>query len=218
MDMPTPIMDHLNFSERSNRHITEAALEWAGRLSRAAVWCAGALTLASVALITMDVLLRKFAGKGVGGADELAGYAFAISTAWAFAFATLQRAHVRVDVLYHRLPVRAAAFIDWISLVAFAVLFAFIARYGFEVVQLSFEQSSRANSTLGTPLWIPQALWWLGIAWMCVVIGLLLVRSSQALIQGDMNTVQRWAGIRSTQQEALDEAKWGERLVKGEQP
>jgi TRAP-type C4-dicarboxylate transport system permease small subunit len=216
MNMPNPVMEHIDIFERSCKSSTEAALIWAERLSRAAVWCAGALTLASVALITLDVLLRKFAGRGVGGADELAGYAFAISTAWAFAFAVLHRAHVRVDVLYHRLPVRAAAFIDWISLVAFAVLFILIARYGFEVVQLSFEQSSRANSTLGTPLWIPQALWWLGIAWMCVVIGLLLVRASQALIKGDVKTVQRWAGVRSTQQEALAEAESGERLIKGE--
>ena len=69
--------------------------------SRVAVWAGGALTIASVLLISFDVLARKFLGFTTGGADELSSYAFAISTSWALAFATLQRANVRVDVLYH---------------------------------------------------------------------------------------------------------------------
>jgi TRAP-type mannitol/chloroaromatic compound transport system permease small subunit len=169
-----------------------------------------------VLLITVDVLLRKVAGRGIGGADELAGYGFAISTSWAFAFATLQRAHVRVDVVYQHLPVRVAAAIDWLCLVAFAVFFAYLARFGFEVVQQSFAQGSRANSTLGTRLWLPQALWFLGIAWMCLVAGLLLLRAGSALVRGDLAIVQRWAGVRSSQQEAVEEADAGERIVQGE--
>lgn len=214
--MNVAIMEQKRFSRSSDAPKTEGALVLAERVSRWAVWSAGALTLTSVAIITIDVLLRKLAGYGLGGADELAGYAFAISTAWAFSFATLQRAHVRVDVLYHHLPIRVAAFLDWLSLVSLAVFFAFLGRYGFEVVELSFTQSSRANSTLGTPLWIPQAMWWIGILWMCIVLGLLLARASQALIRGDLSTVQRWAGVRSAQQEAVDEASSGERIIQGE--
>lgn len=216
--MNVATMEHELFTGRSRHPKTEGALVLAERLSRWAAWGAGALTLTSVAIITFDVLLRKLAGYGLGGADELAGYAFAISTAWAFSFATLQRAHVRVDVLYHRLPIRAAAFLDWLSLMSLAVFFAFLARYGFEVMQLSFAQDSRANSTLGTPLWIPQAMWCMGIIWMCVVLGLLLARASQALIRGELSTVQRWAGVRSAEQEAVEEANSGERIIQGERP
>ncbi|KAG0922081.1 hypothetical protein G6F31_020053 [Rhizopus arrhizus] len=81
-------------------------LRRAESFSRAAVWAGGALTVASVLLISFDVLARKFLGFTTGGADELSSYAFAISTSWALAFATLQRANVRVDVLYQYLPVR----------------------------------------------------------------------------------------------------------------
>jgi TRAP-type C4-dicarboxylate transport system permease small subunit len=216
MDSPTPALERLPPASGDGASILEGALVWAGRLSRLAVWAAGALTLASVLLITVDVLLRKVAGRGVGGADELAGYVFAISTSWAFAFATLQRAHVRVDVLYHRLPVRVAAAVDWVSLVAFAVFFAYLARFGFEVVQQSFEQGSRSNSTLGMHLWIPQLLWFVGIAWMCLVTALLLLRAGTALVHGDLAAVHRWAGVRSTQEEAVEEASAGERIVQGE--
>lgn len=216
MDFSTPVPKGLPSASGTGASFLALALDWAGRLSRVAVWAAGALTLASVLLVTVDVLLRKIAGRGVGGADELAGYGFAISTSWAFAFAALQRAHVRVDILYHRLPVRVAAVIDWLCLVAFAVFFVYLARFGFEMVQQSFSQDSRANSTLGTRLWIPQFLWFLGIAWMCIVIGLLMLRVGSALIQGDVATVLRWAGVRSTQEEAVEEASAGERIVQGE--
>src|SRR5690606_41336840 len=77
-----------------------ALLRRAEFFSRVAVWAGGALTVASVLLISFDVLARKFFGFTTGGADELSSYAFAISTSWALAFATLQRANVRVDVLY----------------------------------------------------------------------------------------------------------------------
>ena len=36
-------------------------------------------------------------------------------------------------------------------------------------VQMSWAQKSAANTPLATPLWIPQGLWLLGLAWMrCV--------------------------------------------------
>jgi TRAP-type C4-dicarboxylate transport system permease small subunit len=196
--------------------LAEGLLQWAARLSRLAVWAGGALTLASVALITVDVLARKVAGRGVGGADELASYAFAISTAWSFSFAALQRAHVRVDVLYHRLPVRAAAVIDWLCLVTFAVFFAHLAAFGFEVVEMSWSQGSRSNSTLGMPLWVPQLLWFVGLAWMGLVLALLLLRTGLALASGDLATVQRWCGVRAAREEAVEEADVGRRIVQGE--
>jgi len=96
-------------------------LRSAEALSLGAVWVGGVLTLASVFLIGFDVIARKFFGFTTGGADELSGYAFAISTSWALAFVVLQRGNVRVDVLYQLLPVRIAAVLDWISLVALAV-------------------------------------------------------------------------------------------------
>ena len=76
----------------------------ANTLSLGAAWFGGAITLASVLLICFDVLVRKFFGFTTGGADELSGYAFAISTSWSLAFVVLHRGNVRVDALYQLLP------------------------------------------------------------------------------------------------------------------
>jgi len=191
-------------------------LRMAGVFSRAAVWVGGALTLASVVLIGCDVLARKLFNVTIGGADELSGYAFAISTAWALAFATLERANVRVDVLYERLPVRLAAVLDWVALVALGVFMVYLTRYAWDVVAMSWEQDAKANTPLATPLWIPQGLWFAGLMWMCVVLALMLLRASLALVTGDLQTLRALCGVRTAQEEARDEAATGERIIAGE--
>ena len=195
---------------------TWAPLHYANVLSQYAVWAAGALIIASVLLICFDVIARKFWGFNTGGADELSSFAFAISTSWALAFATLQRANVRVDVLYQLLPLKVAALLDWLSVVALGVFMVFLTWYAKDVVSASWVQNSAANSTMATPLWIPQGLWFLGLLWMCVVMTLMLVRSSYLLVTGDIATLQELCGVRSAQEEADDEAANGERLIQSE--
>lgn len=187
----------------------------AERFSLGAVWAGGALTLASVALISFDVLARKFLGFNTGGADELSSYAFAISTSWALAFATLQRANVRVDVLYQYLPVRLSAVLDWLSLVGLGVFMVVLTWFAMDVVGSSWLQKSTANTTMATPLWIPQGLWLLGLGWMCVVLALMLVRASLAFVTGDVKLVKEICGVRTAQEEAEEEAAIGARIVHG---
>lgn len=190
-------------------------LQAATGLSRVAIWVAGGLTLLSALYITLDVITRKFFHLSLGGSDELSAYAFAISITWALAFASLQRANIRIDALYQLLPLRVSAILDWIALVGLAVFIAYLARYASDVALLSWTNNSTANTALATPLWIPQFLWVAGLIWLCIVLALMLIRSSVALVTGDLATVRAICGIRSGQEEAAEEAEAGERMVKG---
>ncbi|NMG65231.1 TRAP transporter small permease subunit [Azoarcus indigens] len=191
-------------------------LGMARTMSRLAVWVGGALTLASVFLIAVDVLARRFLGVTTGGADELSSYAFAISTTWALAFTALERANVRVDVIYQHLPVRLCAVLDWLALVSLGVFSVYLSYYAYDVAVTSWDGKAAANTPLATPLWIPQALWVLGLVWFSMVLALMLVRASVALVTGDLETVREIAGVKSAQEEAEEEAAAGERIVKGE--
>jgi TRAP-type C4-dicarboxylate transport system permease small subunit len=186
-------------------------------MSRGAVYAGGAITIASVLLISFDVIARKFLGFTTGGADELSSYAFAISTTWAMSFAALQRANVRIDFIYQHQPVRLAAVLDWVALVTLAVFVAILTRYAYEVVAASWIQNSHANTPLATPLWIPQGLWLAGFVWFCVVLALMLARASTALVTGDLAAMQALCGVRTSQQEAEEEAASGERIIQSEQ-
>ncbi|NYT84872.1 TRAP transporter small permease subunit [Pollutimonas harenae] len=188
-------------------------LACATTLSRIAIWVAGSLTLLSALYITADIMTRKFLGFPLGGADELSGYAFAISISWALSFASLQRANIRIDALYQLLPTRLCAILDWVSLVALAVFIAYLTRYAADVSMLSWTRNATANTVMATPLWIPQFLWLAGLIWLCIVLALMLIRASLALVTGDTATISALCGIRSAQEEANDEAEAGIRMV-----
>ena len=70
------------------------------RFAQCGLWFGGALVFVAALLIGVDVLMRKFLARSIGGADELAGYALALGTAWSLGAALLERAHIRIDSLY----------------------------------------------------------------------------------------------------------------------
>lgn len=204
----------MNTSDRYR--MLNSLLAAATRLSRVAIWVAGALTLASALYITADILMRYFTSKPLGGADELSGYAFSISISWSLSFATLQRANIRIDAIYQYLPTRVSAVLDWIALVSMAVFIVYWTRFAATVAGMSWDQQSTANTTFATPLWIPQYLWLAGLIWLCIVLGLMLLRSTIALVTGDFLGIKAVCGMRGAEEEALEEAEIGRRLVQGD--
>ncbi|KAA2235531.1 TRAP transporter small permease subunit [Salinarimonas soli] len=188
-------------------------LALADRLSVYAVRIAGLMILASAMLISYDVLVRKFLLITVGGADELAGYAFAVGTSWAFAFTLLRRANVRVDALYSRLPSRACAFLDLLGLVCLLVFVGYLAWRAALVLQDSILFSTRATTPLATPLWIPQSLWVAGFSLFLFAIVPLIFIVAQALVTGDDARVSRLAGARTNEEDAAEEKEQAARLT-----
>jgi TRAP-type C4-dicarboxylate transport system permease small subunit len=195
--------------------LLDRALRAADWLSLRAVWAGGALLFLAAFTVSIDVLARKLFSVSLGGADELSGYAFAIGTAWAFAFALLRRANVRVDALYQLLPLRLCALLDLLALLALGVFVAYLARYGFEVLSTSWSLSARSNSALKVPLWIPQALWFGGLLLFATTLLLLLARSLAHLAGGNWIAVHELLGARSVKEEADDEAAYARGLEQG---
>jgi TRAP-type mannitol/chloroaromatic compound transport system permease small subunit len=196
----------------------DPALALADRVALRAVWIGGALLLAAAILVSVDVTIRKLFRLSVGGADELSGYAFAIGIAWAFPFALLRRANVRIDALYQHMPARVAATLDLLALVALGVFVSVLARYGWEVLAASWKLDALSNSQLKVPLWIPQGLWFTGLALFFVTTLVLTLRTALALLSGDLATVRKLAGARSIQEEAADEAAYGKTLAEAGLP
>jgi TRAP-type C4-dicarboxylate transport system permease small subunit len=161
---------------------------------------------AAAFLVGIEVLARKFLLLSLGGADELSGYAFAISTAWALSFTLLRRAHVRVDALYGQLPERLRAVLDIGGLVAMAWFAVLLAWHAGVLWQTSWDFAARATTPLQTPLWIPQGLWVLGLVLFVLVTCALLLRAALALLAGDIAGVRTIAGARTIEEDAADEA------------
>ena len=187
-------------------------LQIAHGVARGGAWFGGALILAAALLVALDVIIRNLFVMTFGGADELAGYALAVGSAWALAFALLERAHVRIDLLYQSLPIRGAALVDILCLSAFTAFMILLSRHGYAVFMQSLTADTHSMSALAIRLAIPQAIWVLGLALFVVVALLLLVRAALALVAGDASTIVRLLGSRSASEEVeleLDQAATG---------
>lgn len=192
-------------------------LDAAQRASRAGALAGGVLMLAAAVLVSVDVLIRKFANVTLGGADELSGYALAIGSTWSFAFVLLNRGNVRIDALYQHLPRALAVACDLLAVVALLVFGSVVAWHGAGVVTQSWASNSHSNSALAVPLVVPQALWWAGYAWFVACAALLLARAGGAVLRRDWSRVGELIGARSIQDEADDELAHA-RAVAGAEP
>src|SRR6267142_3412646 len=169
----------------------------ARRFAQWGLWFGGTLVLLAAVLIGIDVLMRKFLDRSIGGADELAGYSLAIGTAWGLAAALLDRAHIRIDSLYVFFPQKIRLALDALALVLLVGFFALIAWHGLGVVSQSWTSSSRSQSALETPTVIPQVLWIAGLA-AFVAIGLLLLFDAlRILASGDLRRAATLISTRS---------------------
>jgi TRAP-type C4-dicarboxylate transport system permease small subunit len=167
------------------------------RLAQAGLWFGGALVLLAAFIIAVDVVLRRLFNVSIGGADELAGYALAIGTAWGLGAALLDRAHIRIDSVYLLFPRRVRHLLDAIGVIVLVGFFFLVAWHGGGVVAQSWMSGSRSQSDLQTPTVVPQVLWLAGLV-AFVVVGLaLLMRALMLLARGDQAAVARAIGTRS---------------------
>lgn len=179
-------------------------------LARSGLWFGGTLILLAAVLIGIDVFLRKVLVVSIGGADELAGYALAIGTAWALGATLLDRAHIRIDSLYLLLPGAVRIVLDVVGVVLLLGFFALVFWHGTGVFAQSWAAGSRSQSALETPLILPQAVWLAGLALFLLVGLVLLAAALERLLRGDRGGATALIGTRSAAEEAAEELRAAE--------
>jgi TRAP-type C4-dicarboxylate transport system permease small subunit len=177
------------------------------RFTHWGLWFGGALILLAAVLIGIDVLMRKFLARSIGGADELAGYALAIGTAWGLGAALIDRAHIRIDSLYVLFPRKLRLLLDLVALVLFVSFFALMTWHGLGVMSQSWTSGSRSQSAIETPTVIPQALWIVGLLGFVIVGILLLLHAVSMILRGDLAGAGRAIGTRSAEEGIEDEIR-----------
>jgi TRAP-type C4-dicarboxylate transport system permease small subunit len=185
----------------------DAAVRLARRLTRFGLWFGGALILAAAVLIGIDVTLRKVFNASIGGADEVAGYALALGTAWSLGATLLDRAHIRIDSLYVLFPRPMRLALDFAGIALFVVFFGLIAFHGWNVAAQSWLSGSRSQSALQTPTVLPQSVWLLGLALFVVVGAMLLMHAAALIARGKVADAERAISTRSAAEEVEDEIR-----------
>jgi len=178
----------------------------AEQISRVGAVIGGAMLLVASILICIDITLRYAFAVTLGGADELSGYALAISSAWGFSAALLHRAHIRIDTVYVRIrSVPARALLDLVSLATLLFFFGMVTFYAWGVVKQSWVSDSHSLSAIEVPLIIPQGLWFAGLLFFVLLCALLLARGLLAFAQGRYGALFALIGSKSAVEEAEEE-------------
>lgn len=140
----------------------------ATKVARVVAWVCGAMLLAMSFVITAEALLRKFLNFSFGGVDEVTSYVFAITATWAFSFAVLERAHIRIDLVRGWLPRPLRTSLDVLSWLCFTLVFSAISYRALALAWDSWQSGARSISPMRSYLAIPQGLWAAGLA-ACVL-------------------------------------------------
>ena len=164
---------------------------------------AGYALLFQACATAIEIISRKVFNYSFQGVDEIGGYVLAITASFGFGYATLTRAHTRVDFLLLHLPLRIRAAIHAIAAVVMSFVSAGMLWYAIKALRETLEYQSIANSPLQTPIWIPQSIWLAGFAVFAAVSFFLAFRALSLLFRGDVETLELELGT-TTPKEELD--------------
>jgi len=167
------------------------------RTNRSIAILCGLVLLVVVVLTLTEIILRQVMGRGIGGVDEISGYVMAGVAAWGFSYALVDRAHVRIDVATGRLPLAGRSVFDLLAMISVFGVAVLVSWYGWNVLSRSILRSSRANTPLETPLWIPQSIWLGGWLWLSLVSGILVICIAALMLQRRWRQVEDVAGVSS---------------------
>ena len=160
-------------------------------LARAAAIFSGWCLLVVVALTCVEIVGRKFFNFSLHGVDEIGGYALAVVCAFGFSYALLRGNHTRINLVQSHLPARVRAALNAITMAALAAVSLFAAWRGFTELRVSIELMSVSNSPLQTPMWLPQGLWFAGLA-MFAIVAIALAVHAVLLFLTDRREVNRF--------------------------
>jgi len=170
-------------------------------ISRVAVWIGGAGLLVAAFIVTADVISRKIFNVTMSGSDEISGYVFAAATAWAYSFALLNRSNIRIDSLYNQLGLRTRAILDLLGVSLLLYYVQALTSTALEQFLYNWEYGASAQTTLATPLWIPQIFWVSGLCFFVLCLAFMVVWSVFSILRGDFATVNRVAGVPTIDEE-----------------
>ena len=180
-------------------------------MARVFVWIAGGLILACAVLVTLDVFAREFFNDNFFESFEITIYTYAVTVAFSFAFALTSKTHIRIDVIYGRLPSAYRALLDIAAIVMLAGLAVVLTFYAWSTTLQSFSfpgpgrLGAVSASDLSVPLVIPQALWSLGLSWFGLVCLVYLIRALFSLSRRNYRAVEKLIGVEQHDAE-LEEA------------
>ena len=141
--------------------------------------------MSSMLLGTADVVGTQFLGAPVPGALEITESTMVLIVFGALAYAQMQRAHIRVEVLYGFVGPRAKAFFDAVTHMVALVFFALLAWQGYGEALYSWEIREATMGTIRFPLYPARFLLVLGTVLLVLQLALDVISDLGRMWRGE---------------------------------
>lgn len=151
-------------TERPNA--VQRAVEGVGMLSSILNRIAAVVAAILLVLMTLHILVEiamRFFGGSTFMADALVGYGVAAITFLAVAWALEKGSMIRVSVVTSLMAPRVRGLADGLATLSTLALILFLASYQWSTVSKLFERGSTSPHYLPIPLWIPEAIFLVGL-------------------------------------------------------
>lgn len=140
------------------------------RLSDFGAVLSALIFFAMVLLILTEVVLRNFIGSSTEISGEYSGYALAAMIYLGMGFSFREDAHIRITFLRERLGALSAFLLEIYCLLLALVLSGLSCVFIFDLVVTSKARNLTAYTPAETPLYIPQAVILVGMAFLTLQI------------------------------------------------
>jgi len=156
-------------------------------------------------MVVIETVGRKWLGFSLQGVDELGGYILAITSGLAFTVALVDRAHIRIDLLYDRSGKTSRVWLDWLSLLLLTVLTVMMCYAGTISLLEAIEFDSTAPTPWATPLKWPQGIWVATLVLFMLTAFVALYQATKLLLAKQYQTLQQNFGLKVVSDELQDE-------------
>lgn len=165
----------------------------------------GYLFVGLALLIGVETVGRKLFGFSLQGTDELSGYVLAVGSCLTFAVAVVAKTHIRIDLLYSRMPKAGKIFMNWLSAVGLGLTALLMVWSAWFILKDTIEYQSTAPTPWVTPLVYPQTAWFIGLVLFLIVAAVPAIKATFALLRGDTDAMLTEYAPPSTTREVMEE-------------
>jgi TRAP-type C4-dicarboxylate transport system permease small subunit len=173
---------------------TETAIK---AVSLSACIIGGWILIALSVAIGIEVVLRKVFSLSLQGIDEYGGYALAVTSALGMAYCFYEYAHIRIDLVVRRFPTKWLWASSFLAITTLGIVAGLFAVKAWSVVLESWEFGAYANTSLRTPMHIPQGLWATGFSLFFIAVMLRVIKVLIATSTNDQSSLERDLGLKS---------------------
>lgn len=169
-------------------------------LTRICCIIAGWALMAIAIAAAIEVFGRKYFNFSFKGIDEMGGYIMAGVSAAGFAYALMTRAHMRVTLLFPYIPNWLRALLNVLAMLTLSAMAVFCSWRGYFEVAEAITTQKASNTPLQVRLWIPQSIWFFGMA-LFAVGTVLTALHALTLLFTDQSALNRLYGPQSLEEE-----------------